>query len=92
MSIETMNQQTTVFQVRMHPQEKQEMFALFGAMGLKPSQAFRMFVSEVKRTGKMPFTPSLPNEKTAKFLNLSDEQKGYERVTKASDLLIDLDD
>ncbi len=87
-----MNQQTTVFQVRMHPQEKQEMFALFGAMGLKPSQAFRMFVSEVKRTGKMPFTPSLPNEKTAKFLNLSDEQKGYERVTKASDLLIDLDD
>lgn len=92
MSIETMNQQTTVFQVRMHPQEKQEMFALFKAMGLKPSQAFKMFVSEVKRTGKMPFTPSLPNEKTAKFLNLSDEQKGYERVTKASDLLIDLDD
>ncbi|WP_373784574.1 type II toxin-antitoxin system RelB/DinJ family antitoxin [Kaistella sp.] len=92
MSIETMNQQTTVFQVRMHPQEKQEMFALFGAMGLKPSQAFKMFVSEVKRTGKMPFTPSLPNEKTAKFLNLSDEQKGYERVTKASDLIIDLDD
>lgn len=92
MSIETMSQQSTVFQVRMHPQEKQEMFALFGAMGLKPSQAFKMFVNEVKRTGQMPFTPSLPNEKTAKFLNLSDEQKGYERISKASDLLLDLDD
>ncbi|STZ55764.1 addiction module antitoxin, RelB/DinJ family [Moraxella lacunata] len=87
-----MAQQSTVFQIRMNPQEKQEMFALFGAMGIKPSQAFRMFVNEVKRTGQMPFAPTLPNKETAEFLLLSDEQKGYEKVGKASDLLLDLDD
>ena len=92
MSVETMSQQSTVFQMRMHPQEKQEMFALFRAMGLKPSQAIKMFVNEVKRTGQMPFTPSVPNSKTASFLNLADEQKGYQKVAKASDLLLDLDD
>ena len=87
-----MAQQSTVFQIRMKHEEKQEMFALFEAMGIKPSQAFRMFVNEVKRTGQIPFAPTLPNKKTAEFLLSSDEQKGYEKVGKASDLLLDLDD
>lgn len=87
-----MGQQSVVFQMRMKPQEKQEMFEIFAAMGLKPSQAFKMLINEVKQRGQMPFTPSLPNQKTAQFLLSSDEQKAYEKVNKASDLLLDLDD
>ena len=86
MSVETMSQQSTVFQMRMHPQEKQEMFALFEAMGLKPSQAIKMFVSEVKRTGQMPFTPSVPNKETAQTMDRVMQGKELNICKNADDL------
>lgn len=92
MGVTTANQASTVYQIRMKPQEKQEMIEFFASMGMKPSQAFRMLYNEARHIGKMPFTPSVPSKKTAEFLALPDEKKGYEKIAKASDLLLDLDD
>lgn len=88
----SMNPQTTMYQFRIDAQEKQEVFQIFNELGVKPSQAIKMFFRQVKETRSIPFDVRLPNDKTAQFLSLSDEKKGYERVSKASDLLLDLDD
>jgi antitoxin component of RelBE/YafQ-DinJ toxin-antitoxin module len=53
----------------------------------------RLFLRQVKQTNSIPFPIEYtPNARVTKLLLLPDDQKGYTRVAKASDLLDDLDD
>lgn len=87
-----MPQESTMYQFRIDKKEKQEVFQVFNELGIKPSQAIKMFFRQVKETRSIPFDVRLPNKETAHFLSLSDDKKDYEKVEKASDLLLDLDD
>lgn len=84
---------STMYQFRIDPKEKAEAFAVIESLGLKPAQAMRLFLRQVTQTHSIPFPiEHMPNERVAKLLLLPDDQKGYTKVAKASDLLDDLDD
>lgn len=84
---------STMYQFRLDQKEKAEAFAVIESLGLKPAQAMRLFLRQVKQTNSIPFPIEYtPNSRVTKLLLLPDNQKGYTRVAKASDLLDDLDD
>jgi DNA-damage-inducible protein J len=82
---------STMYQLRIDPQEKAEAFAIFEEMGLKPSQAIRLFLRQVRKTHTIPFPiEHIPNERTAKILSLSDKEKDYKRFDTVEALFADL--
>ena len=82
---------SALYQMRIDEQEKAETFAIFEEMGIKPAQAVRLFFRQVRKTHALPFPiECTPNEKTAKALLKSDEEKSYERVNSVEDLFADL--
>lgn len=84
---------STMYQFRLDPKEKAEAFAVLESLGLKPAQAMRLFLRQVKQTHSIPFPIEYtPNARVTKLLLMPDDQKGYTKVAKASDLLDDLDD
>lgn len=79
------------YQIRIDEEEKQETFAVFNELGITPAQAVKMFFTQVRRTHSIPFPIEYtPNEKTAKILLASDEEKGYEGFDNLDDLFHDL--
>lgn len=84
---------STMYQLRIDPQEKAEAFAVLEEMGLKPSQAIRLFLRQVKKTHALPFPiEHIPNERTAKILSMPDSEKGYKRFDNLDALFADLND
>jgi addiction module RelB/DinJ family antitoxin len=60
-------------------------------MGLKPAQAVRLFFRQIRKTHALPFSiEHTPNEKTAKALLASDEEKDYKRFDTVEGLFADL--
>lgn len=81
---------STMYQFRITEQEKAETFAIFEEMGIKPSQAVRLFFRQVRKTHALPFPIEYtPNEKTANSLLRSDSEKDYKRVNSVDDLFLD---
>ncbi len=79
------------YQIRIDEEEKQETFAVFNELGITPAQAVKMFFTQVRRTHSIPFPIEYtPNEKTAKILLASDEEKGYESFDNLDGLFHDL--
>lgn len=83
-----MQRQTAMYQFRIDAQEKQEVFQIFEELGIKPSQAIKMFLRQVKETRSIPFEVSLPNKETAN--TIKKVQQGQElNVCKDADDLFD---
>jgi len=84
---------STMYQFRIDPKEKAEAFAVIESLGLKPAQAMRLFLRQVRQTHSIPFPiEHTPNERVAKLLLLPDDQKGYESFSSVEDLMADLND
>jgi addiction module RelB/DinJ family antitoxin len=84
---------STMYQFRIDEHEKAEAFAILEDMGLKPSQAIRLFLRQVRKTRAMPFPiEHIPNDKTAEILSLSDPDKDLKRFETVDDLMNDLND
>ena len=80
---------TTMYQFRIDEKEKAETFEILEGMGIKPSQAVRLFFRQIRKTHAIPFPiEHTPNEKTAKILLASD--KDYKRFDTLEDLFADL--
>jgi DNA-damage-inducible protein J len=79
---------STMYQFRIDEKEKAESFAILNEMGIKPAQAMRLFLRQVRKTHAIPFPiEHTPNERTAKIL-MSNEYVGpFETV---DDLFADL--
>ncbi len=87
----TMSQ--TTYQIRIDENEKNETFKVLRELGITPAQAVKMFFAQVRITHSIPFPIDYtPNEKTAKMLLASDEEKGYKKHASIEDLFRDLDD
>ena len=82
---------TTMYQFRIDEKEKAETFEILEGMGIKPSQAVRLFFRQIRKTHAIPFPiEHTPNEKTAKILLASDAEKDYKRFDTVDDLFTDL--
>lgn len=78
-------------QFRINKQENAEAFEILNEMGIKPAQAVRLFFRQIRKTHSIPFPiEHTPNEKTAKILLASDEDKDYQRVSSVDELFSDL--
>lgn len=84
---------STMYQVRLGEQEKKDTFEVFQSLGVTPAQAIRMFFTQVRRTGSIPFPVEFtPNERTAKILLADDSEKDYKSFNSLDDLFADLKD
>lgn len=46
---------STVYQFRIDPYDKQQAFAVFDSLGINPAQAIRLFLKQVSETKQLPF-------------------------------------
>ncbi len=59
-----MNTKTDRIQVRVDPDLKMAVEAIFNQLGLSSGEAIRMFYSQVELSGGLPFPVQLPNSET----------------------------
>lgn len=81
----------TTYQIRIDENEKNETFKVLRDLGITPAQAVKMFFAQIRITHSIPFPLDYtPNERTAKILLASDEEKGYKGFDNLDDLFRDL--
>ncbi len=70
----------TPVQIRVDSNLKRDAENIFNAMGIKMSDAVRMFLAQSVNEGGLPFKPRayIPNEKTLKAIDEADSQKTTE--------------
>ncbi len=87
----TITSESKTYQIRINAQEKQDAFAVFNDLGIRPSQAIRMFLRQVRITRSLPFPIEHTsfNKKTTKVLL---ENKEYSKsFNNLKDLFADLE-
>ena len=95
--------QSTYYQIRISPEEKEQVFSVFRDMGISPAQAIKLFFRQVVETRSIPFPiqasahcplglPHVPNAKTIAAMKEFDERKNLKSYNTMEDLLADLND
>jgi DNA-damage-inducible protein J len=70
---------------------KEEATAVLAAMGLTPSDAFRIMMTKVAKEKALPFEPLIPNEET--IAAMKEARKGkLKSFTSIKDLMADLNE
>ena len=70
---------------------KEEATAVLTAMGLTPSDAFRIMMTKVAKEKALPFDPLIPNEET--IAAMKEARKGkLKSFTSINDLMADLNE
>lgn len=81
-----MAEQTAMYQFRIDAKEKQEVFQIFQELGIKPSQAIKLFLRQVKETRSIPFEVRLPNKETAEVIKQVQKKEELIVCKDANDL------
>ena len=68
---------------------KEEATAVLAAIGLTPSDAFRILMTKIAKEKALPFDPFVPNEKTIAAMKEAREGK-LKSLTSVDDLMVDL--
>ena len=82
--------QSSMYQFRIDAEEKARAFAVFERLGIKPSQAIRLFLRQVSVTQSIPFAVNLPNETTIAAMEAA-RRGEVEHFATPEDLLKALD-
>jgi DNA-damage-inducible protein J len=78
-----------VVRARIDGSIKEEATAVLAAMGLTPSDAFRILMTRVAKEKALPFAPLIPNEET--IAAMKEARKGkLKSLTSVDDLMADL--
>ena len=78
-----------VVRARIDGSIKEEATAVLAAMGLTPSDAFRILMTRVAKEKALPFAPLIPNEET--IAAMKEARKGkLKSFTSIDDLMADL--
>jgi addiction module RelB/DinJ family antitoxin len=81
----------SMYQFRIDEREKSETFAILDNMGMKPSQAVRLFFRQIRQTKTIPFPiEHIPNEALSKRLLAPASEKGYQDYESLDTLFADL--
>lgn len=94
---------STYYQIRISPEEKEQVFSVFRDMGISPAQAVKLFFRQVVETRSIPFPiqasthcplglSHVPNAQTIAAMKELDEKKDYKSYANMDDLLADLND
>ena len=62
--------------LRLDKKTKKEAYAVFKEVGLKPAQAFNLFLRQVVIKGGLPFDVRIPNSETIEAIKELDSGKG----------------
>lgn len=76
---------TDQIQVRIDPETKAAAEAIFARLGLKPSEAVRMFYHQVELNQGIPFEVRLPNTETLQAIRDIDEDNDLVRHDSLED-------
>jgi DNA-damage-inducible protein J len=78
-----------VVRARINEAIKEEATAILAAMGLTPSDAFRILMTKIAKEKALPFEPLIPNEET--IAAMKEARKGkLQSFTSMDDLMADL--
>ena len=80
------NMKTAAVHSRIQPEIKQKAEDILHRLGLSPTEAIRMFYTQITLRNGMPFDVSIPNAMTEKALNESREGKNLESFESKEDL------
>ena len=72
------------------PRQKKEAYAIFKAVGLKPTQAINLFLRQVALRGGLPFDIKVPNAETVESMQELKSGRG-KKYSSSDDLFKDLD-
>jgi DNA-damage-inducible protein J len=78
-----------VVRARIDGNIKEEATAVLAAMGLTPSDAFRILMTRVAREKALPFEPLVPNKETIEAMKEARKGK-LKSFTSVDDLMADL--
>jgi len=78
-----------VVRARIDENIKEEATAVLAAMGLTPSDAFRILMTRVAREKALPFEPLVPNKETIEAMKEARKGK-LKSFTSVDDLMTDL--
>ena len=76
--------------LRLDPEAKEGAYAVFKQIGLKPAQAFNLFLHQVTLHGGLPFDVKIPNAETLEAMNEL-ESGGGKRYKNSQEMFKDLD-
>jgi DNA-damage-inducible protein J len=62
---------TAVVHARMEPQTKNKAEGVLSRLGITPTEAIRIFYRQIALRGGLPFSVTIPNERTAATLRKS---------------------
>ncbi|WP_353431632.1 type II toxin-antitoxin system RelB/DinJ family antitoxin [Polynucleobacter sp. MWH-UH23A] len=78
-----------VVRARINGNIKEEATAVLAAMGLTPSDAFRIMMTRVAKEKALPFEPLIPNEETIEAMKEARKGK-LKSFSSVDDLMTDL--
>jgi len=85
-----LNMSTEPTSLRLDADAKHKAYAIFEAVGLKPTQAINLFLHQVALRGGLPFEVKIPNTDTIKAIQEFDKGKGS-RYKTFDEMFDDLD-
>jgi DNA-damage-inducible protein J len=81
---------TTTIRARIEPDLKSEVDSILTQLGLTASETIHLLYRQIKMRRGLPFDVRIPNELTAKTLEMSQAGKGIKRFPNKKALYTDL--
>jgi len=72
---------------RIEPEIKAEAESILHRLGVSPTEAIRMFYTQITLRNGLPFSVDIPNDKTEKALSDSLANRNLERYENVDDLM-----
>ena len=69
---------TAVVHARMEPRTKEKAEGVLSRLGITPTEAIRVFYRQIALRGGLPFSVTIPNERTAATLRKSRRNQNVE--------------
>ena len=77
---------TASVHIRIQPEIKQQAEAILNRLGVSPTEAIRMFYTQITLRNGLPFDVSIPNEETQRALEDSRNGRNLERFSSPDEL------
>ena len=82
---------TDQIQVRINPETKLAAEAIFAKLGIKPSEAVRMFYHQVELSQGIPFDVRIPNAETLEAMKETETPENSRSYRRFAELRSELD-
>jgi DNA-damage-inducible protein J len=76
--------------IRLDAEAKAQAYAVFEQIGIKPSQAFNLFLHQVRLQGGIPFELKVPNAETLQAIQESDSRKNLSHYNDVDEMFDDI--